>query len=224
MKQWIEDRVLERSRRGLRAVVVNPTMCLGPWDLHRRELCLIPQLLCGEIPVVPLHNMNVIDVREVASGLVSALEAKCYGAPMLFSGHNISGELLCRWICEIGGVAPPYCQRRRQLGPTQAYCWETLLSSLGRKTSYQRAGTDADLSARMDAAQSCLARLRNHHSSPVRNPYRFGRLVPERRVLLSVVLIQNSAMNSRNSSIFLSMAGSSRFSSATPILLRIFPV
>ena len=125
--------MLEEARRGLRAVVVNPTMCLGPWDVHRRELSFIPQLLCGEIPAVPLHTMNVIDVREVASGLVSALEAKCYGAPMLFSGHNISGELLCRWICEIGGVAPPSLSAPAAIGAYAGYCWETLLSSLGRR-------------------------------------------------------------------------------------------
>jgi dihydroflavonol-4-reductase len=140
MKQWIEDRVLERSRCGLRAVFVNPTMCLGPWDLHRRELCLVPQLLRGEIPAVPLHNMNVIDVREVASGLVSALEAKCYGAPMLFSGHNISGELLCRWICEIGGVAPPVLSAPAAIGAYAGFCWETVLSALGGRTSYNALG------------------------------------------------------------------------------------
>ena len=107
IKQWIEEQVLDAARRGVRTVIVNPTMCFGPWDVHRRELCLIPRLLTGQVPAVPLHNLNVLDVREVASGLVSAVEARLYGRPMLFSGHNVSGDLLFRWICEIGGASPP---------------------------------------------------------------------------------------------------------------------
>ncbi len=140
LKEWIEDRVLEEARRGLRAVVVNPTMCLGPWDVHPPELSLIPMLLAGEVPAVPLHTMNILDVREVASGLVSALEAKCYGAPMLFSGHNISGELLCRWICEIAGVAPPSLSAPAAIGAYAGYWWETLVNSFGRSTSFNALG------------------------------------------------------------------------------------
>jgi dihydroflavonol-4-reductase len=140
VKQWMEDRVLDRSRNGLRVVVVNPTMCLGPWDLHPRDLCLIPRLLGGELPVVPSDNVNVIDVREVASGLVAALEAKCYGAPMLFSGHNVSGELLCRWICEIGGVAPPVLSAPAAIAAYAGYWWESVVRSFGGTTSYTSLG------------------------------------------------------------------------------------
>jgi dihydroflavonol-4-reductase len=140
LKQWMEDRVLDRSQHGLRVVVVNPTMCLGPWDLHRRELCLIPRLLGGELPVVPSDMVNVIDVREVASGLVSALEARCYGTPMLFSGHNVTGELLCRWICEIGGVNPPMLSAPAAIAAYAGYWWENIARSFGSSTSYRSLG------------------------------------------------------------------------------------
>jgi len=140
LKQWMEDRVLDRSRLGLRVVVVNPTMCLGPWDLHPRALCLIPRLLGGELPVVPAHYLNVIDVREVASGLVTALEAKRYGTPLLFSGHNVSGELLCRWICEIGGVAPPVLSAPAAIAAYAGYWWESVVRSFGGTTSYTSLG------------------------------------------------------------------------------------
>jgi nucleoside-diphosphate-sugar epimerase len=51
--------------------------------------------------------LNVIDVRDVAIGVVSALEAEHYGTAIPLIGHNISNEILFRWICEIGTVPPP---------------------------------------------------------------------------------------------------------------------
>ncbi len=111
LKQRTEDMVMAAVCDGLRAVIVNPTMCLGPWDLHDRELCLIPRLLCGEVPGAVRQILNVLDVREVAQGLVGALEAELYGQPMLLSGHNISAQNLFSWICDLAGrrAAATHC-------------------------------------------------------------------------------------------------------------------
>ena len=106
-KRLIEAQVLSTASRGLRAVIVNPTMCLGPWDLHERDLCLIPPLLDGEIPVAMQHMLNVVDVRDVAKGLVKMLESEIYGRPTPLSGSNLSVQTLYSWICEIGDVEPP---------------------------------------------------------------------------------------------------------------------
>lgn len=107
LKRRIEDLVMAAVQDGLRAVIVNPTMCLGPWDVHDRELSLIPRLLCGEVPGAVRQILNVLDVREVARGLIGALEAELYGRPMLLSGHNISAHNLFSWICELAGVEMP---------------------------------------------------------------------------------------------------------------------
>src|SRR5579883_2290732 len=48
VKELIESRLLDASRRGLRVILLNPTYCLGPWDLHDRRVCTIPLLLSGE--------------------------------------------------------------------------------------------------------------------------------------------------------------------------------
>lgn len=107
LKQRSENLVMAAVRDGLRAVIVNPTMCLGPWDIHERELCLIPRLLCGEVPGAVRQILNVLDVREVAQGVIGAIEAGLYGQPMLLSGHNISAQSLFSWICELAGVELP---------------------------------------------------------------------------------------------------------------------
>src|SRR3984957_18549183 len=78
VKQLIEADVVDAAARGLEVVIVNPTMCLGPWDMHEPHLCLIPRLLNRELPVAIQHMLNVIDVRDVAKGLVRMLESEKY--------------------------------------------------------------------------------------------------------------------------------------------------
>ena len=127
VKQLAEDLVMEAAYRGLRVAIVNPTMCFGPWDLHDREFCLVPRLLTGEVPGYALHNLNVLDVREVAAGMVGAIESARYGERLLFSGHNISTQMLFQWICEIGGAAPPTFSAPSWLAVLAGYCAETVL-------------------------------------------------------------------------------------------------
>jgi dihydroflavonol-4-reductase len=137
IKESIEAAIMSASREGLRATIVNPTMCFGPWDMHERELCLIPRLLCGEVLGSVNHNLNVVDVREVATGLVSAIESGWFGRPTIFSGHNISAQGLFRWICEIGGVAPPALTAPASVTAFASYAVEALAGIAGGNTPIQ---------------------------------------------------------------------------------------
>jgi nucleoside-diphosphate-sugar epimerase len=96
MKELIESRVLAAAQQGLPIVTVNLTACLGPWDMKARDLCFVPRVLRGEIPAAVNHLINVIDVRDVARGLVAALQTERYGDPIMLSGHNISTDNCAR--------------------------------------------------------------------------------------------------------------------------------
>jgi dihydroflavonol-4-reductase len=104
LKELIEERVLAAACDGVGAVVVNPTLCLGPWDIKDRQYCIIPRLLSGEPAVAVNHMLNVIDVREVATAVVTALEERCYGQRIALVGHNVTNDELFAWTCELGGV------------------------------------------------------------------------------------------------------------------------
>lgn len=136
VKQMIEDRILEATHWGLRAVLVNPTMCLGPWDTRDRRLTLIPLLLSGEMTGSVAHNLNVLDVREVAAGLVAAVESQRVATPMMFSGHNISAQALFRWICEIGGVPAPRLSAPVSLAAFGSYWLERLYAVSGLQAPF----------------------------------------------------------------------------------------
>lgn len=133
VKTLIETQVREAAQHGLPAVIVNPTMCLGPWDMRERHLCFVPQLLCGEIPVAVQHILNVIDVRDVATGIVAALKAERYGEPILLSGHNISTEALFAWVCAIGKVQPPRFFAPATLSLWASYWTEVALGLMGQR-------------------------------------------------------------------------------------------
>jgi dihydroflavonol-4-reductase len=135
VKKRMEDQILAASRDGLPVVVVNPTVCIGPWDLKRREHCLIPQLLSGEVPGFVRHPLNVIDVRDVAAVVLAALDTGSYGDPIPLSGHNVSTDSLVQRICELGrGPAPPRLRFPAGLTLAAALSTEALLGLAGRQS------------------------------------------------------------------------------------------
>lgn len=132
VKDAVEAEVLEAARSGLRAVVVNPTVCLGPWDLKPPERALVPSLLRGEVPAALDDTINVVDVREVATALVAALDAGPFGEPIPVAGHNLPIASLHRWICELGGVEPPRWRLPAQLALGPALAAEIGFALFGR--------------------------------------------------------------------------------------------
>jgi dihydroflavonol-4-reductase len=132
VKSHIETRILAAARNGLAAVVVNPTMCLGPWELKPRALCLIPRLLRNEVLVSTSHMLNVIDVRDVATGLVAALEHERYGEPIVLSGHNITSDELFGWICRLGETRPPRFSAPASLSAFASYGIELGFAVMGQ--------------------------------------------------------------------------------------------
>jgi nucleoside-diphosphate-sugar epimerase len=140
VKELIESQMLDASRRGLQVVIANPTYCLGPWDLHDRQLCTIPLLLSGEIPSSIAQTLNVIDVRDVAAAICAALDSELYGEPLQMSGHDISTEELYSQICKLGGVPSPRISTATTVALAGAYAMELMLGTIGEKTRLPAGG------------------------------------------------------------------------------------
>jgi dihydroflavonol-4-reductase len=134
VKELIESQILHAARGGIRCVLVNPTMCLGPWDLRDRASCIVPLLLCGEVAASVDQVLNVIDVRDVAAALLAALDAERYAAPLLVSGHQISTSGLYSLVCERGGGRPPRFSTPAPLALMASYWMEMALAMVGRAT------------------------------------------------------------------------------------------
>lgn len=130
MKRVMECRVRVAARNGLRAVIVNPTICLGPWDLKPPPFCLIPLALQGRLPATTGHAVNVIDVRDVASATVTAVVQDRFGDPIELSGHNTTVDGLVAAVCRLGGTRPPRLSTSAHLSAFVSYGNE-VLSSFG---------------------------------------------------------------------------------------------
>lgn len=133
VKVAMESRVLEAARAGVPAIVLNPTLCLGPWDQKPRERCFIPRLLAGEAPASIAHLVNVIDVRDVARAAIGALHTGRYGEPIALVGHNLPLHMLSEWICELGGAAPPRMVAPAAFGAAAAWWIEAAFGAIGRQ-------------------------------------------------------------------------------------------
>ncbi len=140
VKELIESRLLDASRRGLRVILLNPTYCLGPWDLHDRRVCTIPLLLSGEIPGWITQMLNVVDVRDLAAAALRALATERFGEPLLISGHQISTYDFYSLICRLGGVKTPRFATSATLAMIGSYLLEMGYSVLGQQTPIITAG------------------------------------------------------------------------------------
>ncbi len=140
VKQLIEAQILDATRHGLRSVIVNPTYCLGPWDLHDRRVCTIPLLLCGEIPGRISQMLNVVDVRDVAAALLTAIATKRYSEPLLTTGHAVTTEELYAVVCGLGGVPMPKLTASTNFAMFTSYLTEIAFSALGQQTPLVSAG------------------------------------------------------------------------------------
>jgi dihydroflavonol-4-reductase len=134
VKELIEAQILDASRRGLKAVVLDPAYCLGPWDLRDRQYCTIPLLLKGEIPSSIDQVLHVIDVRDVAEALLKAFDNQRYGDPILLSAYKMSTHHLYSFICEVAGVEPPRYSFPAEAVLLGAYWLETMLDLAGMRT------------------------------------------------------------------------------------------
>lgn len=126
MKSAMERRVRAAVRNGLRAVIVNPTICFGPWDLKPPAFCLIPLALQGRLPATTSHAVNVIDVRDVAAATVTAVIHERFGAPIELSGHNTTVDGLVAAVCRLGGARAPRLRAPAHLSALVSYGNEVL--------------------------------------------------------------------------------------------------
>ncbi|MDD3411612.1 MAG: NAD-dependent epimerase/dehydratase family protein [Eubacteriales bacterium] len=140
--------VLEAARRGLNASVVHPSGIFGPNDYGRGHLT---QLVCdcfdGRLTAGIAGGYDMVDVRDVAAGILSCLDkgraGECYllsnryvGVPEIFeemakiTGHKRVTTFLPLWFIRwVAPLAELYYRLRRQTPLFTAYSIETLESN-----------------------------------------------------------------------------------------------
>ncbi len=107
-KREAEQVVLEGVARGLDAVIVNPGFMLGPWDWKPSSGRMMLQVATGWAKLAPPGGNDVCDVRDVAAGILTALQRGQRGRRYILSGEYLSFLDTWRMFARIVGVKPPW--------------------------------------------------------------------------------------------------------------------
>jgi dihydroflavonol-4-reductase len=107
-KLLAEEFAFAKARDGLPVVVANPTMPVGPGDRGLSPPTrLILDFCARRLPAIMDCTLNVIDVRDVACGLVMVMERGEPGRRYLLGNANLTLRELCERLRELTGVPPP---------------------------------------------------------------------------------------------------------------------
>jgi len=103
-----ESYAIDLGRRGLPVVVANPTMPIGPDDPGPSPpTCLILDFLAGRMPGYMDCRLNLVDARDVATGLMRVMERGIPGRRHLLAGENVSLAGLLDRLATLTGRSVP---------------------------------------------------------------------------------------------------------------------
>lgn len=103
-----ENAAMARAAAGHQVVVANPTMPVGPGDRGLSPPSRLIRDFCrGALPAVIDCTLNLIDVRDVAEGLVRTVQRGRPGRRYLLGSENLTLVALLGLLSELTGVRVP---------------------------------------------------------------------------------------------------------------------
>jgi dihydroflavonol-4-reductase len=124
-KYLAERHALRLGRAGAPVVVVNPTLPVGPGDRGRSPPTQMMLDFCrGRRREYVDAELNLIDVRDVAEGMVSAMERGRPGRRYLLGNENVSILEVFTRLARLTGLAPPSRRVPYALALAAAYASE----------------------------------------------------------------------------------------------------
>lgn len=113
------------AESGLPVVIANPTMPVGPEDPGPSPpTCLVMDFLKGRMPGYMDCALNLVDVRDVAAGLIKVMQRGEIGRRHLLSGDNLSLAELLQMLSGLSGKPVPRFKIPYPVGLTYAYISE----------------------------------------------------------------------------------------------------
>jgi dihydroflavonol-4-reductase len=107
-KFMAEQLALEAGRSGLQVVVVNPTTPVGDQDVKPTPTGrIVVDFLKRKFPAYVETGLNLVDVRECASGHVTALEKGKSGERYILGGENLTLKQILDTLAKITGLPSP---------------------------------------------------------------------------------------------------------------------
>ena len=97
-----EQAAFQLAEAGAPVVVCSPTLPIGPGDRNQTPPTRLSVAFCqGKVPAYLDCKLNLIDVRDVALGLVRAMQRGRPGIRYLLAGHNYQ---MIEWLRILGDI------------------------------------------------------------------------------------------------------------------------
>ncbi len=126
--------VLKLAKSGFPAVIVNPTMPIGPCD---RNLTppgqMIRNFLLGKIKGYMDGSLNIVDVRDVAAGHFLAMQKGISGRRYILGGTNLSVKDFFDRLAALSGCPAPRFKIPYFMALAFAYIEEAYAGLTGRR-------------------------------------------------------------------------------------------
>ena len=100
-KHLAELEILEGVGRGLNAVLVNPTVVVGPGDLNMHGGALVCDIARGNIPAYSSGGMNLVSIQSVVAGHLAAAERGLPGERYILGGTNFTHKEAFGFIANV---------------------------------------------------------------------------------------------------------------------------
>lgn len=132
-----EREVWRAMAEGLDAVIVNPSVILGPgnWQGGSSELF---SLVYKGLPFYSEGVTGFVDVRDVAAAMILLMEKQLFGHRFILSSENLSYKDVFTWMAEDLGKKAPSIKVKKWMGEV-AWRWYWIAGKLtGRKPAITR--------------------------------------------------------------------------------------
>ncbi len=106
-KYYAEKLALEAASDHFEVVVVNPSLLLGPGDLHGSSTTDVRRFLENGMPVVPAGGMSFVDARDAARGILLAYERGASKQRYLLTASNCTLRTFFSRVARVAGVSAP---------------------------------------------------------------------------------------------------------------------
>jgi dihydroflavonol-4-reductase len=145
-KLYAERAALDRSGAGFEVVSVNPSLLLGPGDVHGSSTSDVVSFLERKVPLVPAGGIAFVDARDAAEAMWLAMEKGRAGQRYLVNASNMTLDAFFGRLSRISGVPAPKLRAPRSV----------LLAKAGAEL-LKRASKHVPLQFELDAVSAEMA-------------------------------------------------------------------
>lgn len=137
-KYYQERTALENfDGKGLRLVILNPSLLLGPDDERLSSTKPVLDFLGRKIPYCPSGGLNFVDARDAAVAFIAALEKGKHQEKYLLGAANMTFAQFFGRLERLSGVAAPAMKVPKKLAVVGSSLVESVFKNWGRTSPVQ---------------------------------------------------------------------------------------